>query len=252
MHFLPLVSFQESKPNKGVCLAASFLAVFGVTLSQLMTVAIGLDRHSAISSPIAYRKRDHKVLAVGSFGVIFLYGAVTCSLLFVGVDLSQIPDQCGAGSSTTKPWTIYWGLFGLIVCSVVCVTYLLTLRKFRQLARARRDQQMSTSMSKREKAVHSTVSTILLIYIVLFGLPNVAYVIAVALWEDAILISPYILLGSALNSSVNVLVYAVKHNDIRASMLVSFGVNDLSTRPSSLRSPRLPPVIADNLVTGME
>lgn len=78
--------------------------------------------------------------------------------------------------------------------------------------------------------------------------------IAVGLWEDAFLFSPYVLLGSALNSSVNVLVYAVKHNDFRLSLLNSFGVGTELTiiRPPSFRSSRPPPVDADNLVSETE
>lgn len=105
MH-LRLDNTDYSQPNKGMCLAASSLAIFGVTLSQLMTAAIGIDRYNGINAPVSYRKRNHKVFAVRCFAAILLYDVATCSLLPVGVNMSEIPDQCGAGSSATKPWII--------------------------------------------------------------------------------------------------------------------------------------------------
>lgn len=79
------------------CLLTGVWSLYGSEMSQIMMVAIAIDRLIAISSPIFYKTRNQRKYAIGSFLVATLVVCTKYGISVIGVDFSVQPSRCTSG-----------------------------------------------------------------------------------------------------------------------------------------------------------
>jgi hypothetical protein len=76
------------------CVFSAVPNLFGIEMSQAMTMSIAIDRLRAVTSPFAYRSMNHRRYAAFSFVIAILCGCVILLLSTVGNDFNKQPSRC--------------------------------------------------------------------------------------------------------------------------------------------------------------
>jgi hypothetical protein len=86
--------FCDFKFTRFFCIFSAVPNLFGIEMSQAMTMSIAIDRFRAVTSPFAYRAKNHRRYAAISFAIAILCGCVILLLSTIGNDFSNQPSLC--------------------------------------------------------------------------------------------------------------------------------------------------------------
>jgi hypothetical protein len=124
-----------------------------------------------------------------------------------------------SGSSVLNVYAMYWAAFATVVAIAVFYGYLRT-----SIILRRKLSLVTSSVERhelqRQKAVFKTIQLVLLVYGVSWCIPNFLLIIVTILGNKIGIgfVSSLIAIGTGINSSCNVFIYAVKHREMRIHM----------------------------------
>uniref|UniRef100_A0A914VTY5 G-protein coupled receptors family 1 profile domain-containing protein n=1 Tax=Plectus sambesii TaxID=2011161 RepID=A0A914VTY5_9BILA len=208
--------------TKGQCLLMEAPNIGGMVISQIFTLSLAVDRMNALRDPIAYYKRQHKepfktALYWWSAGGIL--AVATAIMPHIANDVSTVIHYT---DPTWPTWfRDYWMILSIIVSALVLLAYLLVIFFSRKKSGTLTDNENNWAKERRiarEKLITKTVMSVLVVYILFWGLPSLVYNVGVIF--DVNLGSTFGLLmmfGSVLCSCGNIAILLMKQ-DIRAEV----------------------------------
>uniref|UniRef100_A0A914V918 G-protein coupled receptors family 1 profile domain-containing protein n=1 Tax=Plectus sambesii TaxID=2011161 RepID=A0A914V918_9BILA len=208
------------------CIFSAVPNIIGIEMSQVMTMAVAIDRLLAVSSPLTYRKSNHRLYAAVSFLIALLSGGVILLMSVVGFDFNKQPSRC---SWTSGVHTISVNIFvgsNALAGPIVAVIYAVVVYKQRkwntQNVAGRMDQSTKKFLANQAKMT-SILTKLVIIYCTLVAVP----LTTMELWTildispvfTSNVLSPLRNIAMSLNSAVNVLVYAHSSSNLRPFLL---------------------------------
>jgi hypothetical protein len=86
--------FRDFNYTRFYCVFSNVTNLFGIEMSQAMTMSIAIDRLMAVTNPFSYRTKNHRQYAAISFSIAIFCGCVILLLSTVGIDFSTQPIFC--------------------------------------------------------------------------------------------------------------------------------------------------------------
>uniref|UniRef100_A0A914VGK0 G-protein coupled receptors family 1 profile domain-containing protein n=1 Tax=Plectus sambesii TaxID=2011161 RepID=A0A914VGK0_9BILA len=243
--------------NKGECLALGFMSLFSVHMGQFITAFIAFDRLDAVRDPFGYATKNKLKRAQIALVVTVSYSLFGMGIAFIGVDFSEHPDTCATGSCVLNLYAMYWVTFAMGVAIAIVYAYVKTTLILRRKMHASSTSVVEKRELSRQVAVFKTIRLVLFVYAVSWCLPNFQLIIVTVMNSATGIgyISSLIAVGTGINSSVNVLIYACKHREIGGHMRKFFcsynnGVmtlhNSQARRSTTVTMPARPSLKTDN------
>jgi hypothetical protein len=224
--------------TKGQCLLFEAPNIAGMTISQVATLSLAVDRLSSLRDPMTYYQKDNVKFAVWWLSVAGLLGVVHAIMPQIANDIGTVMHCDGP---TWPAWfRMYWTGFSIIVSTLVLSAYLYVF----VLSRAKRTPKFidsSTSMAQqrseaREKLITKTVLRVLSVYVLFWGLPSFLYnsTVFVNVTIGALL-GLVMMTGEVLCAAANVIFLLMKE-DIRSGVRSLFGCSEPKVQSISASS----------------
>jgi hypothetical protein len=86
--------FRDYNYTRFYCIFSTVVNLFGIEMSQAMTMSIAIDRLMAVTNPFSYRTKNHRRYAAISFFIAILCGCTVFLVSTVGIDFSTQPSFC--------------------------------------------------------------------------------------------------------------------------------------------------------------
>uniref|UniRef100_A0A914X6J3 G-protein coupled receptors family 1 profile domain-containing protein n=1 Tax=Plectus sambesii TaxID=2011161 RepID=A0A914X6J3_9BILA len=219
------------------CLLLGIVGIYSVHMSQMITIFIAVDRLKAVRDPFKYATQDNLKSSLTALIVSIGYSLFGAVIAFIGLDYNFRPEICATGSSVPTFYPPYWSLFTFIAAIIVFYSYartaLLLKKKLRNVKSSIEKKHL-----KRQKEVFKAINIVLIVYAFCWCLPTFLTVGATIAQADAVImghLSSIIAVGTGINSSGNLFIYAWKHHEIGEHMrkFLNLKVNASSRRSIS-------------------
>lgn len=126
-----LISGDKFNYSPYIILPLSTPTVCEIKVNSILTLAIALDRLTAVEWPLFYRLRSKRRYAIGSFIFGLLWAVVDGILLFVMSEFRQLPGCAAGGCFLGSNFRLYWSVSNMILNLIVMLTTVLLLIKLR-------------------------------------------------------------------------------------------------------------------------
>uniref|UniRef100_A0A914WIX6 G-protein coupled receptors family 1 profile domain-containing protein n=1 Tax=Plectus sambesii TaxID=2011161 RepID=A0A914WIX6_9BILA len=159
------------------CLLWSSAPTFGVQMGQIGLIAVAWDRLRVFKSAIVCTTRQHTRLYYAAPLLAVVYCLVTTGLLFPFVDLSGRPKTCNA--SDASPYFIaYWTMMSWVVSVTILAIYYRAYVLMRRILRSAILPDFARILILKQSEMTFTIQLILLVFVVLWVIPNALVVVA--------------------------------------------------------------------------
>ncbi len=96
-------------------------------MSQLVIVAVAVDRLHAMIAPMSFYLKDHRNYAINCGWALLCCALIPTLLMYAGVDLSSTPMRCNVAASTSRAIILYFVIFAISIAMMIIVSYALVL-----------------------------------------------------------------------------------------------------------------------------
>ncbi|CAD5217016.1 unnamed protein product [Bursaphelenchus xylophilus] len=212
--------------NRAVCLYIGQPQVIGLIFDQLLLLALALDRYSAVRWPCSYLQINIKFRVT-----VILIFCTLLSIFFFILAVQGLTDepckQCTIGATTTHLYHAIWLGIGALNAVLVIGLYIKAVKLL--------NAQLSSKCAKHFHTIrvhqHAfiSISLVVLCYVLFWCIPVFCSILAY-LGDASETIRGYMSitfgLGEGLNSSLTVVIYLVKHREVRQCVKKMLNIPD--------------------------
>uniref|UniRef100_A0A914WQ58 G-protein coupled receptors family 1 profile domain-containing protein n=1 Tax=Plectus sambesii TaxID=2011161 RepID=A0A914WQ58_9BILA len=208
------------------CIFSAVPNLFGIEMSQAMTMAIAIDRLFAVSNPFAYRVMNHRRYAKISFAISIFCGCIVLVLSTAGVDFGTPPSRC-QWSTSVQPISLNIYVTGnALVGPIVAVIYATVIykqRKWNKHTSAGKGDAAIKKFLDAQAKMTTMLTRLVVVYCILVAAPLTIFefwtVSKISPEFTSAFISPMRNIMVSFNSAVNVVVYAHSSSNIRPFLI---------------------------------
>ncbi|CAD5212572.1 unnamed protein product [Bursaphelenchus okinawaensis] len=212
--------------NRSVCLLIGQPQVIGLIYGQILLLALALDRYSAVRWPCNYLQIDIKLRVI-----VILVFCTLLSIFFIALAIHGLSDepcsQCTIGATTTHLYHAIWLGIGAFNAVLVIGLYLKAVKLLHIQLNSKCTKHFHTIRVHQHAFI--SISLVVLCYAIFWCIPVFGSILAyISNANDTIrgYMSITFGLGEGLNSSLTVVIYLVKHREVRQCVKKLLNIHD--------------------------
>ncbi|CAJ0606949.1 unnamed protein product [Cylicocyclus nassatus] len=205
---------------------------FQLKINITLTIAIALDRVSALYAPLQYKMIPVKKYATTALVTGIIFGLFDIMVEFCISPIRRKVDCAAVGCFLSLRFRSYWGISNMVLGLIIIALTAIVLLRLQQMQTRSRGTRLSQAndLSKFAKANKSSAS-FLLSSLVCLTIPSVivggAQLFGFSLFEY---VGPFYLVGLLCAGCMNCIVYALFHSGLKKhlkSLAIEMGSNGL-------------------------
>uniref|UniRef100_A0A914VYP2 G-protein coupled receptors family 1 profile domain-containing protein n=1 Tax=Plectus sambesii TaxID=2011161 RepID=A0A914VYP2_9BILA len=149
------------------CIVTATCWIIAMEMSQIITIAIALDRLMAMSWPFLYSARNHRSFAQGAFLFALFTGIVFIGLSLVGIDFTERSDRCTWLRAVSPLCGDIFLLFNAIVGPLVAALYGMAMYNKKKWATKHVGSEISVLAHDVQLKVNKLLTKIMCVYFIL-------------------------------------------------------------------------------------